>query len=148
MNVKELIQSTLQRFKSEHVSKPIKAEDKIKMETYVEQLTVIIQDVVRTVEDGLQLSDLTALGGVVEPLMRLAASFQDYAGPDKRRWVIEAVWLAYRVADTYPDGKHNNINIPILWGELERRVERSIISFGAGMAIDALYGRMKADGEV
>lgn len=148
MDVKDLIQTTLEKFKSEHVARPVRPEDESKMQEYVEQLTSIIQDVVTAVGDGLQLSDLTALGKTVGPLIQLAASFHDYTGPDKRRFVVEAVWLAYRVADTYPDGKHNNVNIPVVWGSLERRVERSIVSFAAGMTVDAMYDRMKSCGEV
>ena len=97
--------------------------------------------------DGLQWSDITVLGEVVSPLMVLAANF-DKAGEDKKAFVVDVVWLVYRTIDTWPDGKRNNINLPFVIGPLERRIERAVIAFAAGMAVDALYKRMKSDGEV
>jgi hypothetical protein len=71
--------------------------------------------------------------------MKLASTFEDYAGEDKKRFVIEVVNLVYRTIDTYPTGKENNINIPFVMGSLERRIERGILEFAVGMAVDAVY---------
>jgi hypothetical protein len=113
--------------------------------TEIQGLAVAVQDIFR---DGLQLSDLSKLGTIVGPLMQLAASFEEYKGLDKKRFVTEAVWLVYRTIDTWPDGNHNNINVPFVFGTFERKLERGVVCFAAGMAVDALYGRMKSGGEV
>jgi len=98
--------------------------------------------------DGLQLTDVAKVGKAVEPLMKLAAGLEGYRGEDKRRFVTEMVWLMYRLVDTYPDGKHNNVNLPFVMGGLERKVERMIIGFAANMVVDALFDRLREEGDV
>jgi hypothetical protein len=118
----------------------------------VRENTGVINDIIKVVldvfGDGLQLSDVTRIGEIVGPVMKLAASFKDYKGLDKKRFVIEVVWLVYRTVDTYPDGNRNNINIPFVMGSIERKLEERLLSFGAGMAVDALYNRMREADEV
>jgi len=126
----------------------IKDEDVQKVREHTEEIHNIIGAVLDVFGDGLQLNDVTRIGEIVGPVMKLAASFKDYKGQEKKQFVIEVVWLVYRTVDTYPDGNHNNINIPFVFGSIERKLERGILSFSAGMAVDALYGRMKEGGEV
>ena len=97
--------------------------------------------------DGLQWSDVTVIGEVVAPLMAIAKNLEE-TGSEKKAFVVNAVWLVYRAIDTWPDGKHNNVNLPFVIGPLERRVEHMVVTFAAGMAVDALYRRMKIAGEV
>lgn len=118
----------------------------------VEQNSDKVEEVIGVVQgvfgDGLQLSDVTAIGNAVAPAMKLASGFKDYGGSDKKRFVVELVWLVYKTIDTYPDGKSNNINVPWVFGTLESKLEHSIVTLAAGMAVDALYDRMKKDEEV
>ena len=123
-------------------------EDTKKVQENTDAINEIIGVVIDVFADGLQLEDATRIGEVIGPLMTLASGFKDYAGTDKKRFVVEVVWLVYRALDTYPDGNHNNINIPIVMGSIERKVERALISFAAGMAVDALYKKMKEADEV
>lgn len=119
-----------------------------KVNDNIEKVEKIIEIVLDVFGDGLQLSDITALGKAVAPAMVLAKGFDDYDGADKKRFVTELVWLVYRTVDTYPDGNGNNINVPWAFGGIETRIERFMVTFAAGMAVDALYGRMKKEGEV
>ena len=141
--IKGLLLDTMEGVKDEMTS-----EDVQKVREHTTELNRIIEAVLEVFGDGLQLEDVTKIGQIVGPVMKLAASFKDYAGTDKKRFVIEVVWLVYRTVDTYPDGNRNNINIPFVFGSVERKLERGILSFAAGMAVDALYKRMKGDDEV
>lgn len=124
------------------------SEDVAKVQENSEQVNAIIEIIMDVFGDGLQLSDITSLGKAIAPAMKLAAGFDDYQGADKKRFVIELVWLVYRTIDTYPDGNANNINIPFVMGTIERKIERGIVAFAAGMAVDAVYDKLKENGEV
>jgi len=119
------------------------SEDQDKVYEHLTQIGDIVAAIKDIFSDGLQLSDATKVGQIVGPVMKLASSFKDYEGLGKKRFVSEVVWLVYRTIDTWPDGNHNNINIPFVFGAIERKVERCFVVFAAGMAIDALYDRMK-----
>ncbi len=123
-------------------------EDAAKVQEHVAEIQELIAALIDVFGDGVQISDMSKIGLIIEPLMKLAAAFSDYKGLDKRRFVIEVSWLVYRTVDTYPDGNRNNIDIPFVFGPLERRVERIMVAFAVGMAMDALYGRLKAEGAV
>ena len=141
--IKDSFLKTVEGVKSGMVS-----EDVEKVRENTDEINKIIAVVLDVFGDGLQLNDVTRIGEIIGPVMKLASSFDDYDGSSKKRFVIEVVWLVYRTVDTYPDGNHNNINIPFVMGALERKLERGILSFAAGMAVDALYGRMKEGNEV
>ena len=126
----------------------IEQEDVAKVDERIEAVSEIVGRVVPVVKDGLQWSDLGVIGEVVPDVMRLAASFDDYEGEDKKRFVVNLVWTIYRIVDTFPDGKRNNIDLPLAMGFLERRIERAVVSFAAGMAVEAAFKRMRKDGEV
>jgi hypothetical protein len=141
--VKDLFLKAVENVKDEMTS-----EDAQKVREHTGEIHKIIEAVLDVFGDGLQLGDVTRIGEIVGPVMKLAASFQDYEGLEKKRFVIEVVWLVYRTVDTYPDGNRNNINIPFVMGGIERKLERGLVAFAAGMAVDALYKRMKASEEV
>jgi hypothetical protein len=126
----------------------MEVEDVSKVNDNITDLATIIEKVELAAENGLQWEDITVIGHIVPNIMKLAAGFGDYEGLDKRRFVIEVVWLIYRIVDTFPDGKQNNINVPWLAGSFERKLERAVVAFAAGMAVDAVYDRMKKGGEV
>jgi hypothetical protein len=129
-------------------SQEIAAEDAAKVNENIGILSGIVSKVELAVRDGLQWADLTVIGRIVPEVMRLAAGFSGYKGLDKRRFVIEVVWLVYRMIDTFPDGKRNNIDVPWVAGPIERKLERAVVSFAAGMAVDALFPKMRSAGEV
>ena len=130
----------------EHVG--MESEDVEKVDGMVEEVAEIVGKVVPVIKDGLQWSDLGIIGKIVPDVMKLAARFDGYEGSDKKRFVVDVVWLIYRIVDTFPDGKRNNINLPVAMGFLERRIERAVVSFAAGMAVEAVFGRMRERGEV
>jgi len=132
----------------EDVKDGMASEDVAKVKENTDSINRIISAVLDVFGDGLQLNDVTKIGQIVGPVMKLASTFDDYEGLDKKRFVIEVVWLVYRTVDTYPDGNHNNINIPFVMGGIERKLERGLLAFAAGMAVDALYKRMKENDEV
>jgi hypothetical protein len=117
----------------------IEDADAEKLNAHSGEINNIIDKVLDVFGDGLQLNDVTRIGEIVEPVMELASTFEDYAGEDKKRFVIQVVNLVYKVIDTYPTGKENNINIPFVMGALERKIEHGILTFATGMAIDAVY---------
>ena len=123
-------------------------KDTEKIKGNLDAVNEIIAIIVDVFGDGLQLSDITAVGKAVGPAMKLAAGFEDYEGADKKRFVVEVIWLVYRTVDTYPDGNHNNINVPWVFGGIERKLEYAIVAFAAGMAVDALYDKLKENDEV
>ena len=141
--IKDTFQKALDTFKGE-----IAAEDVEKVHANMDEITKVIATVVDVFGDGLQLGDVSRIGEIIAPVMKLASSFKDYAGEDKKRFVVEVVWLVYRAVDTYPDGNHNNINIPFVMGGIERKLERGIIAFAASMAVDAVYKKLKDADEV
>ena len=142
--VKSIMESVVRMMRDQDIAE----EDVAKVNLNMEELTEIMEKVKIAVNDGLQLSDISAIGEVVPLIMKLAAGFKDYQGEDKKRFVQEVVWLVYRAIDTLPDGKRNNIDIPWVGGIFERKVERAVVTFAAGMAVDAVYKHMKAQNEV
>jgi hypothetical protein len=125
----------------------VSAQNLAEMGEQQEKLLAIVVTVGDIFGDGLQLSDVAAVGKVVPDIMKLVKDL-DWPGSDKKEFVIDAVWLVYKTVDTYPDGKQNNVNIPFLMGSWETKVERAFISFAAGMAVDAVFDRLRKDDEV
>ena len=126
----------------------LEPEDREQVDKNSDQICKLIQSFVDIFGDGLQWTDFSKIGSIIAPLMTLAASFKDYRGKDKKRFVSEVMWLIYRVVDTYPNGNGNNINLPFVFGTFERKLERYMITFATEMAIESLYSRMKASGEL
>jgi hypothetical protein len=58
------------------------------------------------------------------------------------------VWLIYHSIDTGPDGEQNRINLPIVFGSLEEKIEKSMIRIATEFAINAAYPYLKKEGSV
>lgn len=114
----------------------------------IPQFGEIVNTIGPAIGDGFQFDDVVAFGKVVGPFMELAKTIHNFTGEEKKAFVVDAVWLTYRAIDTYPDGKHNNINVPVLWGGAEKKFEKRVIRFCTSWAVNALYDRMKKDGDV
>jgi len=141
--LKQIIGAALDKFKGDMTPADVE-----KVNENLDGISELIETVEDVFGDGIQLSDVSRIGEIVGPAMSLAATFKDYEGEDKKRFVIDTVWLVYRAVDTFPDGNSNNINIPFLAGGFETKVEKILVEFAAGMAVNALYKRMKDAGEV
>lgn len=126
----------------------VSPENHEKVAANLATISSIVETVELAAEDGISWDDITVIGELVGPVMELASSFDDYEGMSKRQFVIEVIWLIYKTIDTYPNGNANNVNIPYLIGPIERKFERAVIAFATGMAVDALFKRMRKAGEV
>lgn len=102
------------------------------------ELDAILEVVFASFDDGFQFKDFAVLGKAIAPTMKLASSFAEYRGDDKKRFVTSVIWLLYSTFDGYPDGKANNIDIPFLMGGAERKFEFCVISLTVGIAVDAV----------
>ena len=109
----------------------------------IPQLAEIAQILTEALEDGFQLSDLGVLAKIIGPCMELADEIEKFSGKEKKEFVLDAAWLTYRTIDTYPDGKQNNINLPMMAGGFERAVERRLVRACAQWAIEAVYDQRK-----
>lgn len=143
-NFKEVLSSALEVLGNQ---KTVSPENHEKVRENLETISGIVQTVELAAEDGIGWDDMTVIGELVGPIMALASGFDDYEGLSKKQFVVEAVWLIYKTIDTYP-GNRNNVDVPYLIGPFERKFERAVIGFAAGMAVDALFKRMRKSGEV
>jgi hypothetical protein len=143
VNVQALIEGALDNFNSD-----LDPVLKTLIESNLNEVSESVAAFVHILDDGVQLSDFSNLGPVVAPLMRLAAEFENLDGSSKKAFVSEVVYMVYRIVDGWPDGKQNNINIPWLFGGMEKGIEKTVCYFAAGMAVEALYDGMSASGEV
>ena len=118
------------------------------MANRIPELAGIAETLEVAIEDGIGWDDLKVMALLVEPAMKLAAGIEEMAGAQKEAFVVDAIWLTYRTVDTYPDGNSNNINIPIVFGSAERKLEERAVRFGAHWCVTALFRRLRKDGEV
>ena len=96
-------------------------------------------------KDGFQWMDIVALGAMVPAVMQIAGKISDLENVQKTRFVKDAMWVAYRAIDEGPSGKGNLINIPLLFGGLEKRFEEMLVKFAVELAIKAVYPLTKDD---
>ena len=118
------------------------------LEPHLPALSDMAQKVVDQLKDGFQWSDLMILGAIIPDVMKIAATLNDTTGAEKKSFVIEAVWVVYHSIDTGPDGKANRINLPLVFGSLEEKIEKSILKIATEFAINAAYPYLKKDGAV
>jgi len=137
--LKELLTGMLDNLKGDTVSE----ENAAKFEEHLDAIGEIVDTIKEGFDDGLDLSDLHVVGEIVGPIMKLASSFSDYEGADKKQFVQEVVWTIYCAIDKGEDGDENNINLPWLVGGMETKVEKWVIKFAAGMAVEAVYKHSK-----
>lgn len=127
---------------SDQVADPERLEEKLP------ELAAIADDVVDVFKDGWQWADLISLGELVRPIMVLASEIEAYTGEQKRQFVVDAVWLIYRSIDGGPSGNENRINIPLVFGSIETKIEKKIVAFVTDFAIGSLFNVLREKGEV
>jgi len=114
------------------------------IEQFLPQIKQIAADVQKAVGDGFQWSDVLVLMKIAKPLMLLVKDADGLANSSKCAFVKEAIWLAYKTYDDGPGGDENNIDIPILFGPFERKVEEIVIPLIAEVLVSGLYDELKA----
>jgi len=119
-----------------------------KFQEHLDVIAGIVSNIEEAFGDGLQFSDLHVIGQSVGPIMTLASSFDDFGGGDKKSFVQEVVWAIYTAIDKGEDGNENNVNVPWVMGGIETKIEKAVLCFAAGMAVDALFDRMRDADEV
>ena len=117
--------------------------DPEKLEEKLPEISKIANEVVDILADGWQWDDAASLGKLVKPVMEMAATITDYSGEQKKQFVVDALWLVYRTVDGGPDGTENRIDIPILFGSLERGLEKKAVSFAVEFAIFGLFDHLR-----
>ena len=125
------------------------------MEKYGPELSKMAATVVDVLEDGIQIEDFKALGPMVPQIMIIAAGIEGAPGEQKRRFVVDAVWIVYHALDTGPDGKQNRVKVPYLaWLSSigislpEEKLERFALKLATETAIDAAFDYMREKGVV
>jgi len=101
-------------------------------------ITEIADEVVDILKDGWQFGDVIDFFEVIGPLMELVEDVSDLDEATKDQFVADAVYLIYQTVDTYPDGEQNNIDIPFVFGGIERGLEKRLVDFASRAAIKAL----------
>lgn len=142
--LKEMLNEALGKLKGDTVS----PENAAKFEEHLDAIAEIVAELKIAFGDGLDLSDFEAVGTAVGPIMKLAADFSDYEGSQKKEFVKEVIWTIYHTIDIGEDGDDNKIDLPWLVGGIETRVEKWVIKFAAGLAVDALFKRLREADEV
>ena len=142
--LKEILNEALGKLEGDTVS----LQNAAKFEEHLEAIAGIVAELQLAFGDGLDLSDFEVVGQTVGPIMKLASDFNDYEGAQKKEFVKEVVWTIYSAIDKGESGDENNINIPWLVGSVETRVEKWVIKFAAGLAVDALFSRLRKSAEV
>lgn len=116
------------------------------LEEHIDEISSIADEVIDILADGFQWADIISFFKVVSPLMELTEKIDQYNGEEKEQFVVDAVWMIYETVDTYPDGESNRINIPILFGGLEKKFEKEMVNFVARAAIKAVHAFGKEKG--
>lgn len=98
----------------------------------------IADDVIDILKDGWQFGDVVDFFEVVGPLVDLSTNISEYDEEQKDQFVVDAVYLIYQTVDTYPDGNQNNIDVPFVFGGIERGLEKRVVNFATRAAIKAL----------
>jgi hypothetical protein len=104
-------------------------------------ISAILEDLDDILDDGFQWDELDdVFSSVVIPLMSLAGTNKSLTGPEKKKFVVDAITVIYF---------HFNPNIPILpdtFG-IETRVEKFLVPKMAAIAVETsykLYKKIKA----
>jgi hypothetical protein len=125
------------------------------LQKYSNEFSSMAADVVASLKDGYQLSDIYVFSKLVPEIMAMAKDISGMTGEDKRGFVVDAVWVIYHSVDTGPDGSQNRFKIPFLSllsyigiKSSEEQVERFILKLITESAIDAAYSYLKEKGKV
>jgi len=116
------------------------------IEQYLPAIKGIAADIGKTLGDGFQWTDVISLVKIAKPLMVLVKDVNELTGEQKKAFVKESIWVAYKTYDDGPTGSENNIDIPFLFGPFERKVESIVIPLLADVAVECLYPEMKEKG--
>jgi len=98
----------------------------------------IADEVIDILKDGWQLGDVVEFFEVIGPLLELVNDMSELDEEQKDQFIVDAVWMIYQTVDTYPDGNQNNIDIPIVFGGIERGLEKKAVDFAARSSIKAI----------
>lgn len=118
------------------------------VQKFLPQIIDIAKNVGVVFGDGLQWADVLSLAKLIKPFMLLVKDVKELSGEDKKEFVKESFWLAYKTYDEGPSGKKNNINIPYLPDFIEKKVETFLIPLAVDFAVEALYGVLKEKGDI
>jgi hypothetical protein len=111
------------------------------LEGHVATVQQIVTDLWEAFQDGFDLSDLGAVAKAVVKFVEIAEDMEDKTGPEKKQFVQDAALAVYRIWDP---------NIPIIWGDMERALERKAVHLAAGAVVDgclSLVRKLKAKDE-
>jgi len=109
-------------------------------------ISTVAEDVVDILSDGFQIEDIAGFCKVVGPIMEMAKDISDLSKKEKEQFVVDTVWMIFHAVDTYPDGEGNRINVPILFGGLERKFEKKMVDLATRSAVKAIYEFGKSKG--
>jgi len=108
----------------------------------------ISDEIVDIFSDGFSVRDITALGSIVPAAMTMVNGIDGLTGEEKKKLVRDIVLVVYTAIDRGPTGEENNINLPLVFGTIERKVELEMINFTTNIAVDALYNYMRSKGDL
>jgi hypothetical protein len=109
----------------------------------LEDIVKIADDVIDILKDGWQYSDIVDFFEVVGPLLKIADEInEDWDEAKKDQFMVDTIYLIYKTVDTYPDGKQNRINIPVLFGGLEEGFEKKMLEFMTRAALKAIRSKI------
>lgn len=109
------------------------------LQNHIDEISSIASNVVNLLDDGFQWQDVIGFYYIVGPVMDIAKEISEYSGEDKEQFVVDTMWMIYQAVDTYPDGESNRINIPLLFGGLEKKFEKALIDFVTRSSVKAVY---------
>jgi len=119
---------------------------------YVGELLVDIynmsDEVVQTFADGFSFGDITQLGSIVPAFMKRVESIEGLSGENKKALVRDMVLVVYTAIDRGPDGNQNNIDIPFVFGGIERKAELFALNLAVNFVIDGLFNYMQSKGDI
>jgi hypothetical protein len=99
--------------------------------TQLPAVASILEEIDEALEDGFQWKDAaTVLGAAIPELMKLADTFPDKTGAEKKQFVVDTVWVIY---------SHYNPDIPWVPEFVENKLEEIAVPKMAEFAIEAVY---------
>lgn len=121
-------------------------DDEVQQPELLEGNIAVIHDTVVDLwdafQDGFDLSDIGAVAKAVVEFVKVSEDIKDQTGKEKREFVQDAALAVYRIWDP---------NIPIVWGSMERALERKAVHLVSGAVIDgclSLVRRLKKQDEI
>lgn len=112
--------------------------------TLLQDVYRISEDIVKTLEDGVSFSDIQEISKMVPQFIGLTDKIDNIDEEEQKKIVRDIVLLIYVALDRGEDGKQNNIDIPFVFGPIERKVELTIIDLVTKSVVNAVYDYMKA----